>query len=299
MKHRVLIIGGSGFIGSCLVGQLLQKGHTVFVLCTNIDKAKQRLGDHQNLKINAINIFNPSALEQQIKSVNFVINLIGKLYEKKAGDFELFHNRFPQLLCSLLSSAQHLIHISALGINRSARTALYARSKLAGEGVISDTAKAYTIFRPSVVYGPGDNFFNFFAKLSKYSPVLPLVGGGHTLFAPIHVEDLVQGILKVVHSQKQYLSETIEAYGPRIASFKEILEFINLVTERKRLLLPLPFRLASAQAHLMNYLGVYLLTPDQVELLKYNSIKTKNHVSLETMLKELGDYEKIVPTYLK
>lgn len=299
MKKKVVVFGGSGFIGSRLTKFLLNKNYKVLVICRNKDKAFQRLGKHKNFQTKSIDIFNESSIKKLIKEHDIVVNLIGKLFETQKGDFKKFHYLFPDLLSKNVPRSKHLIHISALGIEKSAKTSLYASTKLAGQKAVITNSKNYHILKPSIVFGEEDNFFNQFAKMAKRSPFLPLIGGGKTKFAPIYIEDLVKSIIFLIEHNRKYKNRIFEAYGPKKLSFKQLLQFVVKIIHKNRFLLPLPFAFAKFLATLMNLFKVYRLTPDQVELLKYNNIGGKNCQNIDVLIGSLGNYQKIVPKYLR
>ncbi len=144
-------------------------------------------------------------MKDQIKEYDVIINLIGKLFEKKKGDFDKFHHQFPKLLSKNIDKNQLFIHISALGVEKSFKSSLYAKSKLEGEQqIVKNLENNYVIIKPSIIFGENDNFFNLFAQMSKFSPILPLIGGGEAKFAPIYVKDLTASILAIINNKKQY-----------------------------------------------------------------------------------------------
>src|SRR5262249_32409405 len=144
-----------------------------------------------------------------------------------------------------------------------------------------------TIFRPSIVFGPEDDFFNRFGAMARFSPVLPLVGGGETKFQPVFVGDVAQAIVKAVGGWAK--GGTIyELGGPEVRSFKELMEYVLTVTERRRLLVPLPFGIAKLQAFFLQFMPTPLLTPDQVELLRADNVVSGAAVSERRTLDGLG-----------
>lgn len=299
MRKKILIFGGSGFIGSSLTKQLLEQKHQVCVVCSNKGNAIDKFSsDLLELEIKVIDIFNEDEIVNLVKDYDVIINLIGKLFEAKKGDFAKFHHEFPKLLSQSISSKQHLIHISALGIEKSSKTSIYAKTKLDGQRTIIKNCKNYNIIKPSIVFGNHDNFFNLFSKIAKISPFLPLIGGGKAKFSSIYVEDLAKSIVFLVANNKKYQNQTFESYGPITSSFKELMQFILKATKRKRLLLHLPFIIAKLQANLINLFKIYLLTPDQVELLKYDNIASNEYDNIDKIIGNLKSYEEIVPKYL-
>lgn len=297
MSKKILIFGGSGFIGSTLTNTLLANKHEICVICTNKEKAIANIGSHKNLEIKTIDIFNEIELKNLLKNYEIIINLIGKLFETTKGEFENFHHIFPKILVKNISEKQHLIHISALGIEQSSEKSLYAQTKLSGQYEISQNCKNYNIIKPSIVFGQKDNFFNLFANMTKKSPFLPLIGGGKAKFAPVYVEDLNKTIIRLIEDKK-YKNQTFEAYGPDFSTFKQLMQFILKVINKKRLLITLPFFVAKTQAKIMNLAKIYLITPDQVELLKYNNITSNKYNNIDKIIGDLKSYKEIVPNYL-
>jgi NADH dehydrogenase len=193
-----------------------------------------------------------------------------------------------------------MIHVSALGANADSAS-LYARTKAAGEAAVFVAAPDATIFRPSIVFGPEDDFFNRFGAMARMFPMLPLVGGGETKFQPVFVGDVAQAIVKAVSGRAR--GGTIyELGGPEVRTFRQLMEYVLAVTERRRLLVPLPFALAKLQAFFLQFMPTPLLTPDQVELLRQDNIVSGAAMDEGRTLQALGiepaAMEAIVPSYL-
>ena len=296
---NIFVTGGSGFIGSSLTNALCNKGHQICVVCSDKERALDKLGLIKGLQVTAIDVLNENAVRHLVKDHDIIINLIGKLFEAKKGDFSKFHHKFPEFLSKNISDKQRLIHISALGIEGSCKTSIYAQTKLDGQKAIIKNSKNYNIIKPSIVFGDCDNFFNLFAKMSKTSPFLPLIGGGKAKFSPIYVEDLVKSIALLVEDNKKYKNKIFESYGPDTSSFKELMQFILKITGRRRFLINLPFSIAKIQATLLNMFRIYLLTPDQVELLKYDNIASNKHDNIDKIIGNLKSFKQIVPKYLR
>lgn len=299
MSKKILLFGGSGFIGSSLTKALLEEKNEVCVICQNKENALKKFKNHPNLQIKTIDIFNENELRNFVKNYEIVINLIGKLFETKKGDFAKFHHYFPNFLSKNLSNDQILIHISALGIEKSSKTSIYAKTKLDGENSIINNSKNYNIIKPSIVFGKEDNFFNQFAKMAQFSPFLPLIGGGKAKFSPIYVEDITKSIVFLIKNNEKYQNKIFEAYGNKTVSFKDLMKFILRTTNKKRLLLNLPFSIAKFQAKFINFFKIYLLTADQVELLKYDNVSNGNFDNIDKIIGDLKSYEEIVPEYIK
>jgi NADH dehydrogenase len=193
-----------------------------------------------------------------------------------------------------------LLHVSAIGADERSRSR-YARSKARGERFVRAALPSATILRPSIVFGPEDDFFNRFAALARIAPALPLVGGGHTLFQPVFAGDVAAAVAATL-DEPSTAGITYELGGPDVKSFKELMQFVLAIVERKRLLLPLPFELATLQAFFMQLLPKPPLTPDQVNLLRTNNVVSPEAIREGRTLAAFGiepsAFEAIVPSYL-
>ena len=294
---EILIFGGAGFIGSVLTKKLLAKGHSICLICRDMSKAEKNIGKHPNLSFRSIDVLNEAQLKTTIKEYGCIINLIGKLYESKPGEFEKFHYHFVQKLIKVMQNEQHLIHISALGVENSRSSSLYAKTKYNAEQAIIKNIAKYNIIKPSIVFGMQDNFFNLFAKMSSFSPAIPLIGAGKTKFSPVYVEDLADAIIALI--EQKNINTVYAACGPDTATFKDLMKYLLKILGRKRLLITIPYSVAKIQAKVMNAAKIYLLTVDQVELLKYDNINDNNLANISSLIKKLSSYKDIVPSYLK
>jgi NADH dehydrogenase len=192
------------------------------------------------------------------------------------------------------------VHVSAIGADEHS-PAHYARSKAAAERLVLAAQPSATIMRPSILFGPEDDFFNRFAALARMSPALPLIGGGHTRFQPVFVGDVATAIADAVDG-KARAGTIYELGGPEVRTFKELMQYVLATIERKRLLVPLPFFVAKLQAMMLQYLPIPLLTPDQVELLRVDNVVSEAAKAESRTLQGLGiapePIEAIVPSYL-
>jgi NADH dehydrogenase len=170
-----------------------------------------------------------------------------------------------------------------------------------GERLVLAAVPSATVFRPSIGFGPEDDFFNRFAALARVLPALPLVGGGHTKFQPVYVGDVAEAVVAAVE-QRTKPGTVYELGGPQVKTFRELMEYVLAVTERRRPLVPIPFGLAQLQAFFLQFMPKPLLTPDQVELLKHDNVVSEAAVRGGRTLQGLGiapvAYEAIVPSYL-
>ena len=278
MKAKnVLIFGCSGQIGRSIVRKLTRNNYSVTAVTRNIHQKGiilKTLGNAGFINIVEANIFDEKKIRELFKKADICINLIGILFEQKKGNtFKNIHTIFPSILAKLCKeyNLKHFIHLSALGINE-ALDSEYAKSKLEGENEILSNFPLATILRPSVVFSVEDQFTTSMMTLLNRLPFFPLYHGGNTKFIPIHCSDLTD-IINYVISKNVY-SKIIECIGPETISFKEILQRLSNLIDKKRFLLPFPLPLAEFSARFFELMPKPLLTRDQLKLLKYNNISS-------------------------
>src|SRR5580692_8136686 len=273
LNTLVTVFGGSGFLGRHVVRALCKRGYRVRVAVRRPDLAGhlQPLGRVGQIHAVAANLRHPGSVEAATRDAAVVINLVGILFESGRQRFESVH-AFGAEAVALAAAAfgARLIHISAIGAAPDAPSH-YARSKAMGEQLVLSAMPAATILRPSILFGPEDDFFNKFAALARIAPALPLIGGGHTRFQPVFAGDVASAVLAAI-DRPQTGGTIYELGGLEVASFKELMQFVLATIERRRLLVPIPFGLARTMASFLqlpsNLLGTKPpLTPDQVELL--------------------------------
>ncbi len=272
-----LIFGGSGQIGRNLIRKLTKNNYRVTVVTRNIHQKGHIIKTQANagyIEIVEANIFDEKKIRDLFQKADICINLIGILFEKKKRNtFKNIHTIFPSLLAKLSKEykLENFIHLSALGINEAIDSS-YASSKLEGESKILKNYPLATILRPSVVYSVDDNFTTNFMSLLVKLPIFPLYYNGNTKFAPIHCSDLTDTIYYII--SKNISSKIIECVGPEEISFKEILQKLLNLLNKKRILLPFPLPVAEFSARLFEIMPKPLLTRDQLKLLKYNNVSS-------------------------
>ena len=277
-----LIFGGSGQIGRHLVRKLTKNNIRVTVVTRNIHQKSYKIKTQGNagyIEIVEANIYDEKKIRELFSKSDICINLVGILFEKKRGNtFYNIHTLFPSLLSKLAKEykLKNFIHLSALGINE-ANDSNYAKSKLDGEKKILDNCPNSTILRPSVVYSVDDNFTTNFMTLLNRLPVFPLYYSGKTKFTPIHCSDLTDVIYGVI--TENINSKIIECVGPEIINFKDILNRLLYLINKKRLLIPMPLQIASFTAKIFQLLPNPLLTEDQLRLLKYDNVLSGKYKS--------------------
>jgi uncharacterized protein YbjT (DUF2867 family) len=272
-----LIFGGSGQIGSFLIRKLTKNNIKVTVVTRNVHQKGLKIKTQGNagyIDIKEANIFEEKKIETLFKDADFCINLIGILYEKKKGNtFRNIHTVFPTILAKLCKkyNLKHFIHVSALGINE-ATDSKYAISKLEGENNILNNFPKSTILRPSIVFSNSDNFSTQFMTLLNRLPIFPLYYSGKTKFMPIHCTDLTEIIYFILTNKVE--TQVIECVGPEVLTFKEILQILLGLINKKRFLLPFPTPIAKLTAKFLQLMPKPLLTEDQLRLLKYDNISS-------------------------
>jgi uncharacterized protein YbjT (DUF2867 family) len=277
-----LIFGGSGQIGRHLIRKLTKNNIRVTVVTRNIHQKSLFIKTQANagyIDIVESNIYDEKKIRNLFSKSDICINLIGILFEKKKGNtFYNIHTLFPSLLSKLAKEykLKSFIHLSALGINE-ATDSQYAKSKLEGEKNILHNFPLSTILRPSVVYSVDDNFTTNFMTLLNRLPVFPLYYSGKTKFTPIHCSDLTDVIYETI--TKNINSKIIECVGPEVISFREIIERLLTLINKKRLLLPMPLQLATLTAKIFQLLPNPILTEDQLRLLKYDNVLSGKYKS--------------------
>ncbi len=300
MAKVVTVFGGSGFIGRHLVGALAKAGWVIRVAVRRPSQAEflKPLGDVGQISLIRVKAQDAASVRNVVQGSQAVINLLGILYERGEQNFATVHVTAAQNIAKAAATAgaERLVHISAIGADKQAE-ADYARSKGAGEDAVRAAFPEATILRPSVVFGPEDNLFNLFAGLCRISPALPLIGGGHTRFQPVYVGDVAAAALRAL-DEVASRGRTYELGGPRIYTFKEMLQIMLRQICRRRLLIPLPFGLAMAQAALLELMPIPLLTRDQVKMLRCDNVVAEGAAGLADLGVEPTGLELILPTYL-
>lgn len=300
----ITIIGGSGFVGRHLVRALAKRGYRIRVACRRPDLAGhvQPLGTPGQIMPVQANVRFPASLAAACDGAFAVINLTGLLYSAGPQNFDGVHvfGAEASAKAARAAKARIFIQMSALGADATS-TSEYARSKAEGEARARANFPGATIIRPSIIFGPEDGFFNRFAALARFSPALPLIGGGETKFSPVFVGDVAEAFARII-DRGEPDARVFELGGPETRSFKELMAFTLETIGRKRLLVPVPWAIARVQGMILGLLPKPLLTADQVELLRTDNVVSEEARRERRTLEGLGisptAMAAVVPGYL-
>ncbi len=296
----VAVFGGTGFIGRHLVRRLAKAGARVRVVARDPEAGMflKPMGEPGQIILDRGNLLDAGSVAEAVAGADIVVNLVGVLYESGPYTFAAVHVEGARSVAEAAKAAgaRRLVQVSAIGAsNRS--PALYARTKAAGEAAVGKAFPGATIVRPSIVFGPEDDFFNRFAALARLTPALPLYGGGRTRFQPVYVGDVAEAIVRILEDA-QTAGKTYELGGPHVYTFREVLEIVLRETGRARLLVPLPFWVADLQARAFELLPKPLLTRDQVKMLARDNVVGRKALGLADLGITPTAVEAVVPAYL-
>jgi uncharacterized protein YbjT (DUF2867 family) len=303
LETLVTVFGGSGFLGRHVVRALARRQYRIRVavrrpeLCGHL-RPMGRVG-----QIHAVqaNLRYPQSVAAALRDADIAVNLVGILFERGRQRFDAVQSEGAAAVAlAAKAAAARLVHVSAIGADANAPSR-YAQSKAAGEQQVLAAVPEAVIVRPSIVFGPEDDFFNRFAALARMAPALPLPGGGHTRFQPVFAGDVAEAIAKAADGEAKP-GTIYELGGPDVRTFKELMEFTLATIQRRRLLVPVPFAVLKLQAALLQLLPKPPLTPDQVELLKRDNVVSASALRDGRTLEALGivpeSMAAIVPSYL-
>lgn len=298
----VTVVGGSGFIGRHVVKALCNAGYVVRVLCRDTIAAAhlRTAGNVGQVVLQHADITSPESIKGKLDGSFAVINLVSALYSRGKQNFRALNVTGAEAIAKEAQAigAERFIHISALGVEQ-AQDTHYGRSKLAGERAVLSAFPNATIFRPSLVFGPGDDFFDRFARMSLFLPFLPLIRGGSSEFQPVYAEDVALAVVNALRAPDA-AGKTYELAGPRRYSFKILLTQLMQVTGRLRRLAPIPSCFAAFGGAICELLPFPpAITRDQVRLLKHNNVATGNTPGLEALGITPRALEPLLPSLLE
>jgi NADH dehydrogenase len=303
LETLVAVFGGSGFLGRHVVRALAKRGYRVRVAVRRPELAGylQPMGRVGQIHAVQANLRYPDSVTAAVRDAAVVINLVGILFERGRQRFDAVMTAGAQSVARAAQAVSApLVHVSAIGADEKSASR-YARAKAEGERQVLAAHEAAVIIRPSIVFGPEDDFFNRFAALARIAPALPLVGGGVTRMQPVFAGDVAEAIARAVDGDLRP-GLVYELGGPDMRTFKELMQFVLATTQRRRLLVPVPFALMKLQAMLLQLLPKPPITPDQVELLKHDNVVSDDAKRDGRTFEGIGvtpeSIEAIVPSYL-
>ena len=281
ITKKVLIFGASGQIGRYCIRRLVRNNYKVIATTRNIHQKGYILKTQAPigyLDIEQISILDEEKINQLLSNVDVCINLVGILHEKgKFNTFHKIHTEFPDTISKICKQKNvNLIHVSALALDK-ATDSKYAQSKINGEKKIRENFDRAIIIKPSIIFSVDDKLSTRFMSLLSLFPIFPIYYNGSTKFTPIHASDLAELIFNVI--SKEIVSKDIEAIGPEVLTFKEIIQILSKCIKKKILLLPIPLFLAKISAIFFQIFPNPPLTLDQLRLLKYDNIKSENGIT--------------------
>ena len=300
---RITVFGGSGFVGRHVVAALAARGFMIRNACRNPNLAVhlQQLGVLGQIQSVAANVRVPWSVERALVDADVAVNLVGILAEGGKQTFEAVQAGGAETIARLCADRDiPVVHVSAIGADERSPS-VYARTKAKAEDAVLDHVPGAVIMRPSIVFGPEDDFFNRFAAMSRIAPALPLIGGGRTRFQPVYVRDVGEAVAKAVAGEAKP-GTTYELGGPRILTFRECLEEMLEATYRSKPLVSIPFGVAGLMGRVMKHLPGAPLTDDQVTLLRRDNVVSREAIEEGRTLEGLGikptALEAILPSYM-
>jgi NADH dehydrogenase len=304
-----VVFGGSGFIGRNVVRELGKRGWRVRVAVRRPHHAQflRPMGAVGQIQLFQANVRHRPSVVRSMEGADAVVNLVGILFQQGAQSFARVQGAGSALIadCAKAAGVDTFIHMSAIGADADSDS-LYARTKGEAERAVRASIPSATILRPSVVFGPEDQFFNKFAAMAAmappFAPLPILIGGGATKFQPVYVDDVADAAVAAM-AMPEARGKTYELGGPRVYTFRQLLEFMLAETGMKRTLLPVPFAVAPAFGLVGEMMGAlpFLAPPitrDQVKLLKRDNIVAKDALTLADLGLTPETLESIVPRYL-
>lgn len=285
----VTVFGGSGFLGRHVVRALAKRGYRVRVAVRNPNLANflQPLGNVGQIQAVEANLRVRSSVDRAVVGASHVINLVGILFESGRQTFDAVQDFGARAVAEAARGVgAGLTHVSAIGANADSE-ADYARTKALGEKAVHETLPSAVIYRPSIIFGPEDAFFNRFANMARFSPFLPLLGGGETKLQPVFVGDVAEAIARSVDDRVER-GKIYELGGPQVLTFRQCMEEMLETIERKRFFVPVPWWLARLQGKVLGFLPNPPLTEDQVILLQTDNVVSESAKSAHRTLEGLG-----------
>ena len=305
MLGLITVFGGSGFVGQYVVRALARRGFRVRVAVRkpNLTPQLKVMGDVGQVELAYCDVRDPTHVTRALRGATGVVNLVGVLFESGRQTFQALHEDAAGQIARAAAAqgVTTFVQMSALGSDPASPSA-YGRSKAAGEAAVRAAIPTATILRPSIVFGPEDDFFNRFAAMTPFLPALPLFGGGDTKYAPIYAGDVGEAVATIL-ADPALGGCTYELGGPGVYSFKALLELMLREVDRRRILLPLPFSVGGVIAAIGDLQSKLVpmapvLTTDQLAMLKTDNVPADGAPGLSVLGVPPTALEAVLPTYL-
>jgi len=299
-SDRVTVFGGSGFLGRQIVKYLAAQGTNVRVAVRHPERASflGRFGRDGQIELVNADVWDETTVARAVKQSASVINTVGHYLEKGGATFNAVHGQGALHVARQAgqAGAKRLIHISGLGADPTSDSP-YVQARGIGEVLVKEAFDGVTIFRPSVIFGPDDSFFNTLAGMVRQTPILPLFGMGRTNLQPVHVGDVAEACVRVL-ADPSTKGKVYEFGGPRVYTYKALVRMVLKLADKRRVLVPVPFFMWDTLAALMTFLPNPPLTRDQVKLMKRDNVLEGEALTLEDLGIAPASVEEILPTYV-
>ncbi len=299
-SKRVTVFGGSGFLGRQIVKYLAAEGTSVRVAVRHPERASflERLGRDGQIELVRADVWDEPTVARAVKQSASVINTVGHYAEKSRATFGAAHGQGALHVARQAGRAgtTRLVHISGLGADPTSDSP-YVRARGIGEVLVKEAFDGVTIFRPGVIFGPDDSFFNTLAGMARQTPILPLFGMGRTNLQPVHVGDVAEACVRVL-ADPSTEGKVYEFGGPRVYTYKALVQLVLEQADRRRVLVPVPFFMWDTLAALLAFLPNPPLTRDQVKLMKRDNVVEGKASTLEDLGIAPASVEEILPTYI-
>jgi NADH dehydrogenase len=296
----VSVFGGTGFLGRRLVRQLAAEGATLRIAVRSPDRARRVLPaavlDHVTLF--RADVHDQASVAAAVAGADAVVNAVSAYVEKPGATFESVHEQGARTLAQEAAAAgvARFVLVSGIGADPESRSP-YIRARGRGELAVRQAFPGATIVRPSAMFGPGDALFGTLADLVRLLPVVPLIGGGRTRLQPVYVEDVAEGIARML-ADRAAAGPIFELAGPGVYTVRELAGFALRLMDKRRLLLPVPFAVAEIQARLFEFLPSPPLTTGQVDLLRADNVASGALPGFSDLDIRPKSVEDIVPSYI-
>jgi NADH dehydrogenase len=300
MPERVTVFGGSGFLGRRIVRHLAAGGAEVRIAVRRPERAAflARFGRPGQITAVHADVWDAATVAPALEAADAVVNTVGHYIERGGASFEAIHGQGARQVAEAATAAgvRRLVHISGIGA-AAASASSYVRARAAGERLVREAFPEATILRPSVMFGPGD-FLERLAGLTRVMPAMPLFGSGAVKLQPVYVEDVAAAVARALATPAA-AGKLYELGGPRVYSYKALVQLVLERTRRRRLLLPVPYSFWRALAAVMAPLPRRPISRDQVTLMENDNVVSPGALAFADLRITPTPLEAVAPSYLR